>query len=180
MPRPNGEHPPVTATCGRPAPCLRPWRGMLDNRSSHVGAPRPTQSRVTHDSVAGFLARGSSLPATFPGTFQFPVVSMTGDSPLTVAGAAAALCVETHAPHSLESIDPLREPPGTIVAGVWLTIRERRRGLIGQVCLFCTSVTPAERSICDQPGCAMIAWLQPAAGRGEATSEIFLGIRAVP
>jgi len=108
---------------------------MLDNRSSHVGAPRPTQSRVTHDSVAGFLARGSSLPATFPGTPQFPVVSMTGDSPLTVAGAAAALCVETHAPHSLESIDPLREPPGTIIAGVWLTIRERRRGLIGQVCL---------------------------------------------
>jgi hypothetical protein len=27
---------------------------------------------------------------------------MAGDSPLTVAGAAAELCVETHAPHSLD------------------------------------------------------------------------------
>src|SRR5437016_14684494 len=34
-------------------------------------------------------------------TLHFPVASMAGDSPPTVAGAAAALCAQAHAPHSL-------------------------------------------------------------------------------
>jgi len=62
---------------GRPNPGA--WCEATD-----PGAPR----RVTTESTAGLLARGSPPVTAFPGLF--PVAIGTG-SPLTVAGAAAAL-----------------------------------------------------------------------------------------
>ncbi len=62
--------------------------------------------------TAGLLARGSSLKGRLPGTLA-PVAVVVFDSPLTVAGAAAAL---RDVALTAFPIDPLREPSLTVSA----------------------------------------------------------------
>src|SRR3954463_1459174 len=65
-----------------------------------IGAPRPTRSRMT---MTGSRFPGSRVIASdhLPKDRRSPVVSMVVGYPLTVAGAAADLHTEVHAPHSL-------------------------------------------------------------------------------
>jgi hypothetical protein len=56
--------------------------------------------------VAGFLARGSSLRATFPETGRSPVAFMAVRSPLTVAGAAAELHARIGRTHRIPLVSP--------------------------------------------------------------------------
>src|SRR5207237_4207517 len=77
-------------------------------RQSHAGTPRPTQSRVTHDLVAGFLARGSSLPATFPGNATLP--SGINGRRLTAYSCGGSRGIVRASTRTAFPIDPLREP----------------------------------------------------------------------
>jgi hypothetical protein len=79
---------------------LRPKCGRSTQLSQRTGAPRPTRSRMTHDwqQVSWLAGRCLRPPSQ---DRSIPVVLMVAGSPLTVAGAAAALPVETDAPHSL-------------------------------------------------------------------------------
>src|SRR5262249_5328434 len=56
---------------------------------------------------------GRCLRTAFPGATRFPVARLAEGSPLTVAGAAAALCANTR---TAFPFDPLREPPSVMVS----------------------------------------------------------------
>src|SRR5580658_6948499 len=77
-----------------------------------VRTPRPTRSRVTRCWWQISWLAGRCLWPPSQERYPLPVARLAIDSPLTVAGAAAALgaqiCARTAFP-----FDPLREPPPT-------------------------------------------------------------------
>src|SRR5262245_63949307 len=100
---PGQRHPsPRTA-----AACALAAQRKGHDRSGTIRTPRPMRPRVT-PAVAGLLARGSFAADRLPGTGRAPRVMLVAASPLTVAGAAAALCASAR---TAFPFDPLREPP---------------------------------------------------------------------
>jgi hypothetical protein len=97
---PEANHVPVTAILADGGP-PSPYWGPCNNRTEFVRTPRPTRSRVT---VAGGRSPGSRVAVSgrLPRNTGFPVAISAEASPLTVAGAAAALSAfKAHAPRSL-------------------------------------------------------------------------------
>ena len=122
---PGQRHPsPRTA-----AACTLPayWRKGHD-RSGTIRTPRPMRPRVT-PAVAGLLARGSFAADRLPGNMRAPSGTLVAASPLTVAGAAAALCASAR---TAFPFDPLREPPLIILStdsdSVNIQVRMRPKG----------------------------------------------------
>src|SRR5439155_15917517 len=102
MPRPNGEHPPVTATflaVPHPAFALGSECATAVRLTSAHPVRRSRAWLMTRWQVSWLAGRRFRPPSQE--TEHFPVAPMAGDSPPTVAGAAAELCAGAHAPHSL-------------------------------------------------------------------------------
>src|SRR5215469_9962629 len=100
-----------------------PW-DRENNRTKFVRTPRPTRSRVT---VAGGRSPGSRVVVFRPPSQEcqsLSVAKSARDSPLTVAGAAAALCASRGA-RTAFPFDPLREPPSIILGRTREPVKHR-------------------------------------------------------
>ena len=98
--RPEGETNPSPRPFGCPHP-RSPKCGLQNNRTFASTPGHPARDAHARDlrPTAGLLTRGSSPAVAFPGCQS--QWTMTEDSPLTVAGAAAALSKKAPAPRSL-------------------------------------------------------------------------------
>ena len=106
--RPGGDKRPVTAILADEVR-FRPYADRTTTGLRLARTPRPTRSRVT---VAGGRSPGSQVAVSgrLPRSVA-PSGTMAGHSPLTVPGAAAALCASPSCARTAFPFDPLREPP---------------------------------------------------------------------
>jgi hypothetical protein len=123
----GGEKRPVTAILADEVR-FRPYADSTTTRLRCARTPRPTRSRVT---VAGGRSPGSRVAVSgrLPRSIA-PSGTMAGHSPLTVAGAAAALCASLARARTAFPFDPLREPP----LAIWTEPGNRSSAEVASLC----------------------------------------------
>jgi hypothetical protein len=123
----EGDKRPVTAILADEVR-FRPYADCTTTGLRFARTPRPTRSRVT---VAGGRSPGSRVAVSgrLPRSIA-PSGTMAGHSPLTVAGAAAALWASLSRARTAFPFDPLREPP----LAIWTEPRNRSSGEMASRC----------------------------------------------
>jgi hypothetical protein len=125
--RPGGDKRPVTAILADEVR-FRPYADCTTTGLRFARTPRPTRSRVT---VAGGRSPGSRVAVSgrLPRSVA-PSGSMAEHSPLTVAGAAAALCASPSRARTAFPFDPLQEPP----LAIWTEPGNRSSAEMASLC----------------------------------------------